>query len=260
MKTALLTGLLTATATVAGMIATVAPASAFTWNNNWTQSTITSGFDHTPFQKYVQQERLNLGSASLRKVDYTKLRLKSDYNVSAYFINEGAGYRNQLAYEATSSAGVKSSGLLFDDISSTESIISEANGPLKLGDSVNIGNVAAGTQLDFWLRANGKNGGQNIFGTNTVSNDDGLQHVVAYATGKYVLLGFEDLWGDLGATGGRNEGSDRDFNDSVFILELGEDNVNDLVAVPEPTMTLGLIGVGAAGMVMRRRRQAAEQA
>jgi hypothetical protein len=265
MKTALLTGLLTATATVAGMVATVAPASAFTWNNSWTQPTVYSksqtGFNDAPFQASVQAERLELTGAHQIMLDPSKLLLKYAHNVSAYFINEGAGFRNQLAYETTSSTGAKSSGLVFSDVSSTESIMSNADGPLMKGDGVNIGNVAAGTQLDFWLRANGKNGGTNIFGTNTASNSDGLQHVVAYAYGKYVMLGFEDLWGEKGASGGQNQKSDRDFNDTVFVIDIGEDNVRNLIKpIPEPTMTLGLIGVGAAGVVMRRRRQSAEQA
>jgi PEP-CTERM motif len=75
------------------------------------------------------------------------------------------------------------------------------------------------------------------------------------------MLGFEDLWGEKNATGGMNQNSDRDFNDAVFVIDIGEDNVRNLIKpVPEPTMTLGLIGVGAVGVVMRRRRQAAEQA
>jgi Domain of unknown function (DUF4114)/PEP-CTERM motif len=265
MKTALLTGLLTVTATVAGMVATVAPASAFSWNKSWTQPTVYSksqtGFNDAPFQPLVQSERLELANAHQVMLDPSKLVLKYAHNVSAYFINEGAGFRNQLAYETTSSTGAKSSGLLFKDISSTESILSEKDGVLKKGDSVNIGNVAAGSQLDFWLRANGKNSGTNIFGTQTASNGDGLQHVVAYASGKYLMLGFEDLWGEKGAKGGKNQSSDRDFNDAVFVVDIGEDNVRNLIKpVPEPTMTLGLIGVGAAGVVMRRRRQTAEQA
>jgi Domain of unknown function (DUF4114)/PEP-CTERM motif len=266
MKTALLTGLMTATATVAGMVAAVAPASAFTWNNSWTQPTVYSksqtGFNDAPFQASVQAERLELSGAHQIVLDPSKLLLKYAHNVSAYFINEGAGFRNQLAYEATSSTGTKSSGLVFNDVSSTESIMSNNDGPLKKGDGVNIGNVAAGTQLDFWLRANGKNGGSNIFGTKTASNGDGLQHVVAYAYGKYVMLGFEDLWGPKGGgTSDKDQNSDRDFNDTVFVIDIGEDNVRNLIKpIPEPTMTLGLIGVGAAGIVMRRRRQAAEQA
>jgi Domain of unknown function (DUF4114)/PEP-CTERM motif len=364
MKTALLTGLLTATATVAGMIATVAPASAFSWNNSWTQPTVYSKsqtkFNDAPFQPFVQGERIELTGANQVMLDPNKLMMKYAHDVSIYFINEGAGFRNQLAYESTSKDGVKNSNLVFGDIASTESILTEADGPLKKGDGVKLGNMAAGTQLDFWLRANGASRQKNImdleakaaelqalsvtqtadaakyqseaqqlqldadakkaavaaattpkakaaaqkladaaqkaatqrqsladktlaaslanaagaqkrltdaanatntFGTQTASNGDGLQHVVAYAYKNYILMGFEDLWGEKGATGGKNQSSDRDFNDTVFVLDIGEGNVRNLIKpVPEPTMTLGLIGVGAAAVVMRRRRQTAEQA
>jgi hypothetical protein len=262
MKTALLTGLLTATATVAGMVAAVAPASAFTWNNSWTQPTVYSksqtGFDDAPFQSFVQKERIELTGASQVMLDPSRLLMKYAHDVSVYFINEGAGFRNQLAYEAT--GGTNASGLVFNDISSTESILSESGGTMKLGDGVNLGRMAANTQLDFWLRANGKNGGKNVFGTKTADNGDGLQHVVAYAYKGYIMLGFEDLWGEKGATGGKNQKSDRDFNDAVFVLDLGEENVRNLIKpVPEPATMAGLLVVGAVGVVARRRRQAAAE-
>jgi Domain of unknown function (DUF4114)/PEP-CTERM motif len=259
MKTALLTGLLTAAATVAGMVATVAPASAFSWNSSWTQPTIYSksqtGFNDAPFQPFVQKERVELTGADQVMLDPSKLMMKYAHDVSVYFVNEGAGFRNQLAYTAT--GGTTGTGMLFNDVSSKESILSEEDGALKKGDGVKLGNMAANTQLDFWLRANGKNGGQNLFGTQTAFNGDGLQHVVAYAYKNYIMLGFEDLWGEKGAKGGKNQQSDRDFNDAVFVLDIGEKNVRNLIKpVPEPTMTLGLIGVGAAGVLLRRRQVA----
>jgi hypothetical protein len=262
MKTALLTGLLTVTATVAGMVAAVAPASAFSWNSAWTQPTVYSktqtGFNDAPFQPFVQAERVELTGASQVMLDPSKLMLKYAHDVSVFFINEGAGFRNQLAYEAT--GGTNGSGMIFKDIASTESIKAESNGPLKKGDGVKLGNMAANTQLDFWLRANGKNGGNNLFGTETASNGDGLQHVVAYAYKGYIMLGFEDLWGAKDAEGGKNQKSDRDFNDAVFVLDIGEANVRNLIKpVPEPATVLGLMGVGAAGVVLRRRRQVAAQ-
>ncbi|MCU0566133.1 MAG: DUF4114 domain-containing protein [Oculatellaceae cyanobacterium Prado106] len=265
MKTALLTGLLTAATTVTALVATMAPASAFSWNNSWTQPTVYSKtqtkFDDAPFQKFVQKERVEIQGAQQFMLDPSKLMMKYAHDVSVFFINEGAGFRNQLAYEATSAKGAKTTGLIFNDISSTESIISNSDGPLKKGDGVNLGKMAAGTQLDFWLRADGKNKGSksNIFGTQVASNGDKLQHVVAYAYKNYILLGFEDLWGEKDATGGNNQKSDRDFNDAVFVLDIGAANVRNLVQpVPEPTVTLGLMGAGAAALFgTRRRRQTA---
>ncbi|MEH2068900.1 MAG: DUF4114 domain-containing protein [Nostoc sp.] len=272
MKRTLFTALIAATATLTGLVSKVetASASGFTWNNSWTQPTVHSksqtGFDDTPFQQFVQAESVALPNSGQFKLDPNNLNLKYDHDVSVYFINEGAGYRNQLAFEATGTTN--KSGLLFNDISC------EGNGcvggwggnALKLGDGVNIGNVTAGTQLDFWLRADGLGRGDsaNIFGTDTASNADKLQHTVAYAYNNYILLAFEDLYGGFqasgidSATGRWNEGSDRDFNDVVVVLDIGEANVKALIgtSVPEPSVTLSMFAVGAVSMFgLRRRRQ-----
>lgn len=274
MKLNLFTALIAATATLTGLVSKVETASAtgFNWNSSWTQSTIPiysksqTGFDDAPFQQFVQAESIVLPNSGQFKLDANQLNLKYDHDVSVYFINEGAGYRNQLAFEATGTTN--NSGLLFNDISCEGAgcVGGWGGNTLKLGDGVKLGNVTAGTQLDFWLRADGLNRGNsaNIFGTDTASNADGLQHAVAYAYNNYILLAFEDLYGGLHAsgvdskTGKSNEGSDRDFNDVVVVLDIGEANVKALIgaSVPEPSVTLSMFAVGAVGMFgLRRRRQ-----
>lgn len=246
-------------------------AGSFTWDSHWTQGPILSasetGFDHTPFQQFVQQERLELQNASLFKVDLSKLMLKNDYNATAFFINEAAGYRNQLAYQATGTT--TRSNLLFGDISCGATDVG-CGGPfggdaLNFGDGVSLGNLTAGTQLDFWLRADGYNRQQNsnLFGTQEATNLDALQHAVAYAyksNGKnYLLLGFEDLYGPLNGTGvdangGVNEQSDRDFNDVVFAIDIGEENLVELTKVPEPGAIGAIVMASVAGLSALRRR------
>ncbi len=255
MNAKLLTGLLAAAA-FTGVLAEATPASAFSWNNSWSQSPILSkaqtGFDDAPFQAFVQAERMEKVNVGQFLLDPSKLKLKSDHEVKVHFINEGAGYRNQLAYEAT--GATQGTGLVFNDVS---------DDVLKYGDGVSLGTIKAGTQLDFWLRADGKNRGDNanIFGTNTAFNADKLQHVFASAYKNYLVLGFEDLYGSLGAwgkdaaTGKWNESSDRDFNDAVVVVDIGEENIHAMTAVPEPSITLGLLGMGAAGLTRLRRRQ-----
>jgi Domain of unknown function (DUF4114)/PEP-CTERM motif len=274
MKTPLLSGLIAA-ATVTGVISTIAPAQAAISSSDavWSQSqpTIIKGFNASPFQKFVQAESVALPNSSNFQLDPTKLKLKFDHNVSIAFINEGAGYRNQLAYESTGTTTQK--GLLFKDISCEGSgcVGGWGGNALALGDSVNVGMIKSGSQLDFTLRADGLNRGSdaNVFGSQTAMNADGLQHMVAYAyfdevsktyTGQ-IILGFEDLYGGLRATGGKNENSDRDFNDTVFVLDIGKDNVRELInpsqAVPEPSAVLSLAGLGAMSLFgLRRRRQA----
>ncbi|NJR65429.1 MAG: DUF4114 domain-containing protein [Leptolyngbyaceae cyanobacterium CRU_2_3] len=247
MKTKLLTGFFVTATALGGVLAGISPAHAFTWNNSWSQSPILSksqtGFDDAPFQAFVQPERMEKVDVGQLLLDPTKLKLKFDHEVKVHFINEGAGFRNQLAYEATGTT--TRTGLVFNDAS---------DDVLKYGDGVSLGNVKAGTLLDFWLRADGRNGGRNIFGTQTAANEDGLQHVFAAAYNNYLVLGFEDLYGGLGAWGGKNQGSDRDFNDTVVVVDIGEDNIRAM-SVPEPSITLGLMSLGAAGLMRLRRRQ-----
>lgn len=265
MNKRLLTGFTVAAATITGVLSHAASASAFNWSSSWTQPTIYSkqqvGFNDAPYQKYVQKERVAVENSGQFLLDPSKLKLKFDHNVSVSFINEGAGYRNQLAFNSIGTT--TTSGLVFNDISCMgEGCVGDWGGSaLKLGDTVKLGTIKGGSQLDFALKADGLNGGTNLFGTQTQHNSDGLQHVVAYAVGKsHILIGFEDLFGDKGATGGRNENSDRDFNDVVFVIDVGEKNLETLKGekVPEPSLVVSLLGLGAAGLVARRRNNLAE--
>jgi hypothetical protein len=240
------------------------------WND--IQPTISSGasvgFNHQLFQPFVQQEGVALPNSGQKFVNANNLYLKHNYNVKVSFINEGAGYLNQLAY--TAAGTTNQSGLLFKNISCSGSYDgaicanSGGGGPLlQFGDTVSLGNIQANTQLDFLLKSNGANRSDGyVFGTQAGQNADGLQHVVAYTYGsKYLLLGFEDLYGTGGTRQGLfNEKSDRDFNDTVFVVDIGEDNVACLNAgvactkTPEPAAAAGLIGLGLTAAVLHRRR------
>jgi hypothetical protein len=223
-----------------------------------------TGFNDQPYQAYVQPERVKLKGSNQFSIDTNALKLKYDYNVSTYFINEGAGYRNQLGY--TSQGTTNKAGVLFKDVSCTGAgCVGDWGGSaLKLGDGVNIGQIAAKSTLDFQLRSDGYNRGANayVFGTHDSKNPDGLQHVVAYGikgTG-YILMGFEDLYGSgTSAQGKFGERSDRDFNDTVFIVDIGKRNVDAFLGkdVPEPSIMLSLLGLSAAGTLKLRRGKAA---
>ncbi|MGV0027398.1 DUF4114 domain-containing protein [Phormidesmis priestleyi] len=414
MNTKLFTSLFIASAAVSGVISHTSSASAAALSvtdSVWTDTPATirsksqTKFNAAQYQKFVQRERVAIPNSGQFQLDSNRLKLKYDYNVSAFFINEGAAFRNQLAFTSTGTTNTK--GLLFNDISSSESIMKEANGALKLGDSVQLGKIEGGSQVDFFLRANGwtyqqqadalkpslaqaekkaadlrakatplqeqaqtlqqkveplqkqtqalqlqaqtlqlqaqtlqlqadklkankapkteqnaantaaqnarnaanaantsarnaqnavnaastiaqnaqktadkalqevQNAAKeaqtiakriddtlnnaNVFGTQTAYNADALQHVVAYMVDqKYLLLGFEDLYGEKGVTGGRNQKSDRDFNDTVFMVDIGKKNARSLLKpVPEPSVALSLLGLGAAGLVLRRRQNSA---
>jgi hypothetical protein len=267
MNTKFFSGFLVAAAVVTGVVSQASAASATALSSGDTlwdsaQPTILNkaqtGFNDASYQKYVQAESVELPNSGQFKLDPTKLNLKYDYNVSAFFINEGAAYRNQLAF--TSKGATNTKGLLFKDISceGASCVGNWGGNALNLGDGVSLGKILGGSQLDFSLRSDGLSRGAsaNVFGTQTDMNGDGLQHMVAYAVdNRYLLLGFEDLFGDKYAVGGKNEQSDRDFNDTVFVVDIGENNIKDLIKpVPEPSVALALLGLGAASLVLRRRQ------
>jgi hypothetical protein len=207
---------------------------------------------------YVQNESVFVNNASSLSVDLSKLTFaKGADSLDVFFINEGAGYRNQLTF----SGGSYDDQMIFDDISSKKSVLSEKNGKLKLGQGFSYTDgLSAGDAVDFTLISNKRS--NYLFGTDMATNVDGLQHVVGYeyfdGTDNWLILGFEDLYGELGAkgkdakTGLTNEKSDRDFNDVVIAVRGLSARQQ---AVPEPGMMLGL-GAAAAVGALRRRKSA----
>lgn len=184
------------------------------------------------FQQFVQKESsaIDLNTLNARKLDPTKLKLTSAKKINIYFIDEGAGYRNQLKLVTVS--GTNKNGLVFYDGSK-----GTGTNELRAGDYVTVGNnlsnsdvVQAGTILDFQLRANGFDTSTNtsrstadVWYADKTKNSDGLQHVIAYEYQGFLVLAWEDLKG----------GGDKDYNDIVFAVDIGQANLD---AIPsEPT-------------------------
>lgn len=187
-------------------------------------------------------ERETLNDVSSIALDPSKLKLNTTSDVRVYFIGEGAGYHNTLGIN-TDGVGASEGNpqLIFPDASSRNS--SFVNGdktmglrtnrlPLLPGDFVDLGTYGGGTQLDFFLIANGANGGSYTYTAHEDTNPDGIQHTVSFAIegSPYLLIGFEDLYG----------GGDRDYNDILFAIDIGAHNVAHL-ANPEPSTMLILI-------------------
>ena len=85
---------------------------------------------------------------------------------------------------------------------------------LEPGDWVELGDFPGGTKFEFFIIRDAINGGRDVFTNNDARNPDGLQHMVAWLLGdRYVLIGFEDLM----------NGGDLDYNDVVFVADLGPD-------------------------------------
>ena len=234
------------------------------------RSTDTSGFQSLipTFQTYVQKDGLSIPEGNVTKLDPSKLVLTDDHDVRVWFVDGGAVYHDQLAYEATKGSNYQN-GYVFTDASCKTGNNNNCakpidDGSLNVGDYVDLGKLASGTQLNFLLRANGDRpndpgatnpttGLKNIYGTDATQNPDQLDHVVAYSLdNRYLLIGFEDLFGPKGSTAGGNLDAiaDRDFNDVVFAVDFGK-----VAAVPEPTSAIALLGAGVVGMLKLRRQK-----
>lgn len=192
-------------------------------------------------------------------LDPTKLNLRTESDVRVYFIGEGAGYHNTLGFNTTG-VGVDTGdpSLIFPDASSFYQYSHRLSPdgrrnsqfPLVPGDFVDLGTIAGGTTLDFFLIANGARNGKNVYTTQPSANPDGINHLVSFAYANpgssYLVIGFEDLFG----------GGDRDFNDLLFAVDIGAANIAALTATPEPAtwLTLGTMG-GIVGWLRRRQRR-----
>jgi len=193
-------------------------------------------------------------------LDPTKLELTNDTNARVYFIGEGAGYHNTLGFNVNGT-GVTSGNpqIIFPDASSRNSYLDPTqttvrrtgSAPLASGDFVNLGTLSSGSILDFFVIANGARGGENVYTTKAENNPDGINHIISYAMEDtpYLLIGFEDLYG----------GGDRDFNDLLFAVDIGTQNVQALqalVATPEPSSVVLGVSLGLIALIIKRKEDA----
>ncbi len=260
----IVTSLLAATAAVTGIIA-ASPAAAYDLQRAGDSSTeFHPMLGDDVFKEYVHTEGKALEADKVARYtfDPSKLFLKYDHDVKVYFINEGANYRNKLGLTATGATEIDS--VLFEDIVCLDEdnckypgyrspdVDPYYEGGVGIGDYVDVGTVKAGTQLDFWLGQNayGREN-YNVWHGDTSKNSDGLQHLMAYedkdAPG-YLILGWEDL----------TNGGDKDYNDVIFAVDVGEDNLRELrqsESVPEPSATIALLGTAAFGLAGLRRQR-----
>ena len=199
----------------------------------------------------------NSGNPALFMLDPSKLALATTVNLQAYFISEGAGYDNTIGFNTTGTGAAGGDPkIIFPNATSQEDFNpNPANtygprtpsSPLLPGDFVNLGTFAAGTKLDFFLIANGANGGTPVYNSGGASaNPDGFNHVAAWTTSlnsPYLFLSFEDL----------PNGGDQDYNDVVIALNVGAKTIHALMATPEPSMYLTLGGFLALALWAKRR-------
>ena len=232
----------------------------------------------TQFIQSALPEGQNNTASKAFQVDPSKLVMATSQAVTATFIYEGAAFHNSIGFDAVAPGQsdplnnwdeVTSSGskLIFPDASSGSSGYQEADSvpgvrtpsqPLLPGDFENIGTLAQGTKLDFFLLSNGANNyWANVFSTQENLNQDGFtRHAAGFAASlfavpqlnsPYLFLTFEDSW----------NGGDQDINDTVIALNVGTATVNRLLATPEPTTAATLAGCLGIALVASRRKRAA---
>ena len=158
------------------------------------------------------------------------LKLTKESPVYLTFVDEGAGWKNSLAYYTYDSGNPPTSAddielhMLFPNTSKEGS-----GGGLKAGDRVQLGDesFAANTVIGFCLIAKGWKNGATTDGayrhfTNIEwnENEDGQkqQHVLFKEQNcKDIVLCFEDI---------RLPGGDKDFNDIIFTVNDNEEDAN----------------------------------
>lgn len=185
-------------------------------------------------------------------VDPAKLDLATAADLRVYFVSEDAAYHNTLGFN-TEGGGITSGNplLIFPD-ATTGGDTRTDRAPLLPGDFVDLGSFEGDTELDFFLIADGRRRpeGRPVYSTDRSVNPDGIEHAVAYALldSPYLLMSFEDVY----------RGGDQDYNDLIFAVDIGADNVAALSGVPEPATVLTLAafaGIVACAAKRRRGRQ-----
>ena len=184
---------------------------------------------------------------TIQKIDPAKINLATQTAARLYFAGENAGYSNSVGFNGAGPGVGAGAKLAFLDASQPT--------PRTSGDYVDLGVFSAGTNLDFFVIADGANhlgytspaNLNQVMSTDLAANLDGLQHVFAYAVkdSPYLLLTFEDMPG----------GGDRDYNDVVLVADLGKENIRHFFGAPEPSLLLALGSFAAVLMTVTGRRR-----
>ncbi|MBL9127203.1 MAG: PEP-CTERM sorting domain-containing protein, partial [Verrucomicrobiales bacterium] len=115
---------------------------------------------------------------------------------------------------------------------------------------LDLGRFASGGHWDFFILARGAARGNTAYTGKTSLNVDVVDHVVSHAYGlkdsPYLLLGYEDLYGN----------GDDSLDDLLFAIDLANINIAALTATPEPSTYVILGTLLAFGAFLKRRSDA----
>ena len=179
------------------------------------------------------------------------IRLTAEAEIYATFIDEGAGYRNTFGYFVYDD----NQNILYEQTIFSNASETGGGGSLNVGDTVSLGTFEAGTNIGFWLQADGFNNpdGHKYY-TLDQYNPDGLRHmaIIQDPENERLILGFEDLY-NLG---------DQDYNDLVFTFSASPYSAIDTSKIPTGSPEAGevatlVIVAGLFAVYMYRRRELA---
>lgn len=234
-------------------------------------SAASASFDQTTLSAalgFIQSDlepdgQSHIANPAVFQVDPSKLTLATTMDLQAYFVSQSCGYDSTIGFNTTGT-GVSSGNpqLIFPSVESTENMNPNPadnysprtpSQPLLPGDFVNLGTYAAGTQLNFFMIADGADGGTTTYNSGgAAANPDGYVHAAAFTpsvfaipelNSPYLFLTFKDAW-DQG---------DQDFNDVTIAINVGAATIHSLLATPEPSMYLTLGGFLALAIWAKRR-------
>jgi tetratricopeptide (TPR) repeat protein len=199
------------------------------------------------FRESVVKERF--GELAL---DPAKLRVEEATHIRVYFLGEATKKKSSLGVNFNGIGAEKgkpmllfpnqnSVGALYDNTEALQArrweltfylffmrnkISDDPEEYVLPGDFVDLGKVEAGTELDFFLIADGANYGREVFTTRPEANPDKLPHVVALAVedSPFLILSFEDEVG----------GGDGDYSDCVFVVTMSQYNIKALMGYIDP--------------------------
>ncbi len=169
------------------------------------------------------------------------VRLYREASLTLTFLDEVALYKNQLGYflfeDKNQNGDIEPEEILHQEILFQNSSKIDSGGTLSAGDSVKIGPFPAGTQLGFFLVANGFQKSHGTYYTLDELNPGEERHLAMAALKNWeqVILGIEDR---------PLNNSDRDYNDVLFSFSTDPKNAleefieeNNIPAPPRPAPT-----------------------
>lgn len=183
-------------------------------------------------------------------------KITQSTDLSVTFISEGAGFLNSFGYFTYDDSGpILDSATIFANASAIGS-----GGLLTTGDTVDLGLFDTGTNIGFWVTANGYNqpNGNTYYSIDHL-NPDNERHIAMYfdETSGQVVIGFEDLY-NLG---------DADYNDLLYTLSTSGGRLDpskiDISMIPSGapeasdfmTASIGLSILAAKLFALRRRKK-----